>query len=111
MSLDVFRGFVMFWIVGGATVVNKLLELIGDNPVTRLIAQQLKHSDWQGCRFEDLIWPSFMFMVGVGLPFAFAKRVELGRSYSRIFSTLPSGSSFFFCRVLLGNRLMRSSLT
>jgi hypothetical protein len=31
MSLDVFRGFVMFWIVGGATVVNRLLELVGEN--------------------------------------------------------------------------------
>ena len=84
MSLDVFRGFVMFWIVGGEAVVNRLLELIGRSPVTKLIAQQLKHSDWQGCRFEDLIWPSFMFIVGVGLPFAFAKRVELGQSYGRM---------------------------
>jgi len=85
MSLDVFRGFIMFWIVGGATVVNRLLELIGDNSVTRLFAQQLKHSNWQGCTFEDLIWPSFMFMVGVSLPFAFAKRVKLGQSYSKMF--------------------------
>jgi len=85
MSLDVFRGFIMFWIVGGATVVNRLLELIGDNSVTRLIAAQLKHSDWQGCTFEDLIWPSFMLMVGVSLPFAFAKRAGLGQSYSTIF--------------------------
>lgn len=85
MSLDVFRGFIMFWIVGGAAVVNRLLELIGDNSVTRLIAGQLKHSDWQGCRFEDLIWPSFMLIVGVSLPFAFAKRIKLGQSYSTIF--------------------------
>jgi len=85
MSLDVFRGFIMFWIVGGAAVVVKGLELIGDNPVTKLITEQLKHSDWQGCRFEDLIWPSFMFVVGVSLPFAFAKRVKLGQSYSTIF--------------------------
>jgi len=85
MSLDVFRGFIMFWIVGGAAVVIKALELIEDNPVTKLITEQLKHSDWQGCRFEDVIWPSFMLMVGVSLPFAFAKRAGLGQSYSTTF--------------------------
>jgi len=100
MSLDVFRGFIMFWIVGGAAVVIRALELIGDNPVTKLIAQQLKHSNWQGCRFEDLIWPSFMFMVGVSLPFAFAKRAALGQSYGRMFSHTAKRSVVLF---LLGS--------
>ena len=100
MSLDVFRGFIMFWIVGGATVVNRFLELIGDNSVTRLFAQQLNHSNWQGCTFEDLIWPSFMFMVGVSLPFAFAKRVKLGQSYSTIFFHAAKRTVFLF---LLGS--------
>jgi len=100
MSLDVFRGFIMFWIVGGAAVVIRALELIGDNPVTKLIAQQLKHSDWQGCTFEDLIWPSFMFMVGVSLPFAFAKRAALGQSYGRMFSHAAKRSVVLF---LLGS--------
>jgi len=100
MSLDVFRGFIMFWIVGGAAVVVKGFELIGDNPVTKLIAEQLKHSDWQGCTFEDLIWPSFMLIVGISLPFAFAKRVKLGQSYSTMFFHAAKRSVILF---LLGS--------
>src|SRR5438309_5644514 len=33
---------------------------------------------WEGGVFWDMIQPAFMFMVGVAMPFALARRVELG---------------------------------
>lgn len=73
VSLDAFRGFIMFWIVGGGALMAAFQKLSG-NPVTDTIVQQLRHTDWQGLRFYDLIWPAFMLMTGMSLPFSYAKR-------------------------------------
>jgi predicted acyltransferase len=35
---------------------------------------ELDHTPWVGLRFYDCIWPSFMLMVGLSIPLAFAKR-------------------------------------
>jgi predicted acyltransferase len=73
ISLDAFRGFIMFWIVGGEALMVGLQRL-GHNPVTNGIVHELTHTPWQGLRFYDCIWPSFMLMVGISVPLSFAKR-------------------------------------
>ncbi|HXX23405.1 MAG TPA: hypothetical protein VEO19_09665 [Terriglobia bacterium] len=73
LSLDTFRGFTMFWIVGGEGLMIGLQHL-GHNRVIDLIVRELDHTPWIGLRFEDCIWPSFMLMVGVSVPLAFARR-------------------------------------
>lgn len=60
----------MFWLVGGKGFVVALAVLAG----IEFIPYQLNHSDWEGLRYYDLIWPSFMLMVGVSIPFSFARR-------------------------------------
>ena len=60
-------------------------QLRGD-PTWGKLAYQLDHEKWAGCTFWDLIQPSFMFMVGVAMPFAFAKRRERGESWSTQFA-------------------------
>jgi len=72
-SLDAFRGFVMLWIIGGDGLMVGVAAL-GHNRVIDTIVYQLSHSPWQGLRFYDCIWPSFMLMVGVSVPLSFAKR-------------------------------------
>ena len=72
-SLDAFRGFVMLWIIGGEGLMAGLAAL-GHNRVVDAIVYQLNHTPWQGLRFYDCIWPSFMLMVGVSVPLSFAKR-------------------------------------
>ena len=72
-SLDAFRGWTMFWIVGGSALVAGL-QTLNANPVINGLVYELNHSDWQGLRFYDLIWPSFMLMTGMSLPFSYAKR-------------------------------------
>ncbi len=73
VSLDVFRGFIMFWIVGGSSLVVGL-QALGHNRFIDTVINQLNHSAWEGLRFYDCIWPSFMLMVGVSIPFSYAKR-------------------------------------
>src|ERR1700730_5665689 len=73
ISLDAFRGWTMFWIVGGAALVGGL-QALNPNPVVNGVVYELNHTDWQGLRFYDLIWPSFMLMTGMSLPFSYAKR-------------------------------------
>jgi predicted acyltransferase len=72
-SLDAFRGFIMFWIVGGTAIIQAIVDL-GRNPFSDFLATQFDHSPWEGLRFFDLIWPSFMLMVGISVTFSFAKR-------------------------------------
>lgn len=69
-SLDAFRGLTMFWLMGGKAFAIALAGLAG----FEFIGYQLNHSEWEGVRYYDVIWPSFMLMVGVSIPFAFAKR-------------------------------------
>jgi predicted acyltransferase len=72
-SLDAFRGFIMLWIIGAGGVMAGLAAL-GHSRVIDTIVYELSHSPWQGLRFYDCIWPSFMLMVGVSVPLSFAKR-------------------------------------
>lgn len=69
-SLDAFRGLTMFWLMGGKAFAIALAGLVG----FEFVGYQLNHSEWEGVRYYDVIWPSFMLMVGVSIPFAFAKR-------------------------------------
>jgi predicted acyltransferase len=84
VSLDVFRGWTMFWIVGGTGLVAGLQQL-HPNAVIDGLVYELTHTDWQGLRFYDLIWPSFMLMTGMSLPFSYAKR-SLTQTHRQIFA-------------------------
>jgi len=73
VSLDAFRGFIMFWIVGGGGLMLGF-EALGHNRLIDAIVYELNHTPWQGLRFYDCIWPSFMLMAGVSIPLSIAKR-------------------------------------
>jgi predicted acyltransferase len=77
MSLDALRGFDMFWIVGADALVDGLRKVSDTGPISAL-ARQLEHVDWQGFHFEDLIFPMFVFLVGVSLVFSLARALEEG---------------------------------
>jgi predicted acyltransferase len=77
MSLDALRGFDMFWIVGADALVEALRKVSDAGPV-RGLAGQLEHTAWQGFHFEDLIFPMFVFIVGVSLVFSLGRALEQG---------------------------------
>jgi predicted acyltransferase len=77
MSLDALRGFDMFWIIGGVPVVKAAAELTGWSWLVWL-SGQMHHTKWHGFTFYDLIFPLFLFLAGVAVPFSFSKRLERG---------------------------------
>ena len=72
MSIDALRGFDMFWIIGGDRIARELGKWSGTAQGKRF-AEQFEHVKWEGFRFYDLIFPLFLFLVGVVLPFSLKK--------------------------------------
>lgn len=73
-SLDVFRGFA----VASMILVN--------NPGSwDHVFEPLEHSAWNGCSFADLVFPFFIFILGMAMPFAFARRVQPGRARTALY--------------------------
>lgn len=75
MSVDALRGFDMFWIIAGEYLVSSLNSM-AKSPVTQFLAYELDHAEWQGFHFYDLIFPLFVFIVGVSLVFSLNKAME-----------------------------------
>jgi predicted acyltransferase len=69
LSVDALRGFDMFWIVGGEWIVEALKDAT-PNPLTKVLGSQLQHVKWQGFHFYDLIFPIFVFIIGVSIVFS-----------------------------------------
>jgi len=84
MSIDALRGFDMFWIIGGGAMFASL-DKVFNSPATAWIKTQLTHVKWEGFRFEDLIMPLFLFIVGVVMPYSFGKRLERGDSKKTLY--------------------------
>jgi len=83
-SLDALRGFDMFWIIGGGELVRGLAKG-WDTPVLNAFVPQLEHVRWQGLHCWDAIWPLFMFIVGVAIPFSIERRRVAGASSRSLF--------------------------
>jgi predicted acyltransferase len=78
LSLDAFRGLT----IAGMILVN--------NPGTwGAIYSPLRHADWHGWTPTDLIFPFFLFIVGVSITLALPRRAEGGKGkrdlYLKIF--------------------------
>src|SRR5512146_2756969 len=75
MSVDALRGFDMFWIIGADSLVYALNQMSHSAP-TNFLADELEHADWVGFHFYDLIFPLFVFIVGVSMVFSLSKTIE-----------------------------------
>ena len=97
-SLDALRGFDMWWIVCGEGIFHGLAGAIknkyglvqstvdwqirGDAPMNLVekmligMSNQLHHSVWNGFTFYDLIFPLFIFIAGVSMPYSMGKQLE-----------------------------------
>ena len=79
LSLDVLRGFDMFWIVGGGAMIQTL-AICFPSIWLQSIATQMEHVPWSGFHFEDLIFPLFMFISGATIPIAILQKLDKGTS-------------------------------
>ena len=82
-SLDIMRGFSMFWLVGGAVLVGELAHL-DFIPGTSWLADQMDHRKWAGLNFFDLIFPFFIFASGATLPYSIARMKSKGMSNNKV---------------------------
>ncbi|RYG22002.1 MAG: DUF5009 domain-containing protein [Chitinophagaceae bacterium] len=75
LSIDVLRAIIMF-----------LMIFVNDVAGVDRIPKWIEHTaaDVDGMGFSDLIFPAFLFIVGLSLPFAIEARVKKGDSYVSI---------------------------
>jgi predicted acyltransferase len=73
VSLDAFRGLT----IAAMILVN--------NPGSwSFVYPPLRHAEWHGLTPTDLIFPFFLFIMGVSVALAFSRRRETGESRSRV---------------------------
>ena len=80
-SLDALRGFSMFWIIGGGSLVVCLSKLSG----WEWPGEQMHHVKWNGFSFMDLIFPLFLFTVGVSLAISLTGNIKKGKSKNELY--------------------------
>ncbi|WP_236974589.1 acyltransferase family protein [Membranihabitans maritimus] len=83
-SLDALRGFDMFLIIGGTYLISTFIDAMNWTSLGWLTAQ-FKHVPWHGLTFEDVIFPLFLFMVGVSMVYSIASSRKKGLSDQDIY--------------------------
>ncbi len=83
MSLDVLRGFDMFWIIGADALVRALQRMAAAgehsgiaSSIIGFLDYELEHAQWAGFHFYDLIFPLFVFMAGISIVFSLGKTIR-----------------------------------
>ena len=72
MSLDVFRGLTV------------ALMILVNNPGGDAYYSFLQHAPWNGLTFADVVFPFFIFILGVAIPYSFSKKIEQGTSRKKL---------------------------
>ena len=90
VSLDAFRGFIMIMLAATGFGIAGFAAIDDSSPVWQVrnheywknVSFSFEHPDWRSAfdyykvSFWDLIQPAFMFMVGVAMPFSYARRSQ-----------------------------------
>ena len=69
LSLDAFRGLT----------IAAMILVVSPGSYARVYAP-LRHAKWNGCTFADLIFPFFLFIVGMAITLSFSQRLARGDS-------------------------------
>jgi predicted acyltransferase len=85
VSLDAYRGLVMLAMASGGLALGQAARLHPGSALWESLKFHTDHVAWRGCSFWDLIQPSFMFIVGVAMPFSYANREALGANRTEQF--------------------------
>jgi predicted acyltransferase len=91
-SVDALRGFSMIFILGADGMFRSLGDVAsGYGPrlaaAGELIRQQFEHPRWEGFTFYDLIFPLFIFVMGVSIVLSLTRivaREGRGRAHGRV---------------------------
>ncbi|HYE66030.1 MAG TPA: heparan-alpha-glucosaminide N-acetyltransferase domain-containing protein, partial [Pyrinomonadaceae bacterium] len=92
ISLDVFRGIT----IAGMILVN--------NPGTwGAIYDPLEHAEWHGWTPTDLVFPFFLFIVGVAITLSLARHAESGKGRRELYAKIIRRTLIIFALGLFLN--------
>jgi len=115
ISLDAYRGLLMLVLVSGTYDsfrggfgFEHVARHFSSSSVWHFLAGQFTHVAWRGCSFWDLLMPSFVFIVGVAIPYSYATR--RARGYSDKLLTLHAlyRSAAFLLLGIVGLRILEN---
>ena len=92
VAVDVTRGIVIAFMI-----------LVNNNGSYRFAYTQLRHSLWNGWTLTDLVFPSFLLMVGVTIVFSIESRLGKGASRRELFFHSVRRAVLLFCFGLIVN--------
>lgn len=84
LSLDVFRGITI------------ALMILVNSPGNQTAYAWLSHSAWNGCTLADMVFPFFLFIVGVSLVFSLSKSLEQKISTRQLFKRVTQRAIIIF---------------
>src|SRR4051812_35852132 len=86
ISLDAFRGATMALMV--------LVNTAGDG---RHVYGPLEHAEWNGWTITDVVFPSFLWIVGVSMTLSLGKRMMAGASRGKLFTQVLRRAAILYC--------------
>jgi predicted acyltransferase len=106
-SVDALRGFNMFWIIGGADLLAAIAGAARVGWLNAVSANLTEHVAWEGFHFHDMIFPLFLFIMGVTTPFSLARRRENGASRAALVRHVLRRTVLLFLLGLVYSGLLR----
>ena len=91
-SLDVFRGITI-----AAMILANMAGVADD------VYRPLNHSEWHGCTPTDLIFPFFLFIVGVAMTFSLSKYSEENKPTQAVYLRILRRTAILFILGLVLN--------
>lgn len=104
-SIDALRGFDMFWIIGGGGLIKHIAEVYPCS-FLKFLSSQCEHVRWEGFHFEDLIFPLFLFIVGLVLPFSIHTRIQRGATRKQLYYHIFTRTAILLMMGLAFNGLL-----
>ena len=90
VSLDAFRGAII-----------ALMVLVNDPGDGRHVYGPLQHAEWHGWTITDVVFPSFLWIVGVAMTFSMARRLAAGTPRAQIFRQVLQRAAILYSFGLL----------
>jgi predicted acyltransferase len=91
-SLDAFRGFIIAGMI-----------LVTDPGTYSAVYKPLLHAQWETPTPTDMIFPSFLVIVGMAIPLSFASHLRRGKTRKEIFGHIIKRSILLFLLGLILN--------
>jgi predicted acyltransferase len=105
ISVDALRGFTMLWIIGGGGFIQSFFK-VWPNSFTETLAKNMEHAGWEGFHFYDLIFPLFLFLVGLLIPTLISRRLANHITYKKMYMDMLKRTFILFVLGLIMYKLL-----